>query len=416
MGKFEQKYTSDMIAYLRDNSNMPYKELAEKFNKEFNQNNTANSICSVCKRYNIKHTADKKRKFKKKHIDWFNQNKDNYKSWRKFADAFNLTFGTDYTLNSISSTANFYGIHINSSYNFSPKEVEWLKNYVNAYKTYDILTDKFNELFKTDLPCYVIKYAIKKYRISTETNRKSIVCDGNVSQLKSIYDSNKTYKQITDELNQICNTTYSKYTVSSLCKKLFGNKPRVTTTLKYECLSDEEKEFVTRIANTTPLRDIQSILRYKYNKIHTEKTIRDFLKDKGLKCNNSGRFKHGHKMNTKAVGDIVYRESTGYYYIKVGESYGKGEDNYVPYHRYIYEEHYGKLSDNTCVVFLDGDITNFDINNLYAIPRRALGMMSRCGWWNNNAELTKAGLLCSELSTKINTFNKRGKQTTKGAI
>lgn len=69
--------------------------------------------------------------------------------------------------------------------------------------------------------------------------------------------------------------------------------------------------------------------------------------------------------------------------------------------RYIYEKHYGKLPKGYKVIFLDQDRTNFDIDNLMAVPERDSLIAFNKQMLSKNKEVTKLGLQVAHLMNKI---------------
>ena len=243
-------------------------------------------------------------------------------------------------------------------------------------------------------------------------NTNPIEWNDHVDILKSIYDSNKTYHEMTMELNGICGTNYSRASVTHLCKRIFGDKKRVSDFKpKFGCLSAQEQKMIVDLTiQGIPYMHISNILVDKLGvPHHCAKTIKAFIESQGLKPVRSSlgrttQFHIGHKLHRKGMHEIVLRKSNGYYYIKVKDDSGS-VDNYIPYHRYIYQTQYGEIPDGWHVVFLDGDKTNFDVNNLYAVPMSVKAMMSKFDWWTDDRELTLAGILYCTLFQIYTKFN-----------
>lgn len=77
--------------------------------------------------------------------------------------------------------------------------------------------------------------------------------------------------------------------------------------------------------------------------------------------------------------------------------------------RYIYEQHYGKLSNEYKVIFLDQNRNNFDIDNLMAVPKLDSLIAFNKGLLSSNPEVTKTGIMVAHL------INKTKKQQNKTA-
>ena len=120
------------------------------------------------------------------------------------------------------------------------------------------------------------------------------------------------------------------------------------------------------------------------------------------KCSKT-MFKKGNRPHTAVpVGTItVAKTSNGnkeelYYKKKVAEP-----NRWKLLHRLVWEEHNGPIPANHVITFLDGDWRNCDISNLMCISRGANCRANQDGLrFEGNPELTKSGLLVSELKTR----------------
>lgn len=70
-------------------------------------------------------------------------------------------------------------------------------------------------------------------------------------------------------------------------------------------------------------------------------------------------------------------------------------------HRYIYEQHFGKISKGDRVIFLDNDKTNFDINNLKCISRKEHLYMNGNKFRFEDRDTTYAAVNIAKLAIKI---------------
>lgn len=76
-------------------------------------------------------------------------------------------------------------------------------------------------------------------------------------------------------------------------------------------------------------------------------------------------------------------------------------------HQVIWEEHYGEIPKGSMIIFGDGDVTNFDIDNLLCVTRAQMIRLNYGGLVQNDAELTKAGINLVNLQMKINEVERR---------
>ena len=111
-------------------------------------------------------------------------------------------------------------------------------------------------------------------------------------------------------------------------------------------------------------------------------------------------------------------EKAGYIWVKVNDvrfhkkqTYKEYEQNWRRKSDIVWEEAYGKLADSQFLIFLDGDKTNCDLNNLYPVTRAMHARMSQNHWHEiEDIELKLCALKCCELMSEIS--NKR-KETKK---
>lgn len=116
---------------------------------------------------------------------------------------------------------------------------------------------------------------------------------------------------------------------------------------------------------------------------------------------NKTSFKKGNIPSNRRK---IFEERIGKYgYTEIKIKDGCLNNNWVPKHRYIYEKKYGPIPAKHKVIFLDGDITNFDINNLKMVSSAEELIMNRYNLRTNKKELTETGHLIAKV------INKRGK-------
>lgn len=118
-------------------------------------------------------------------------------------------------------------------------------------------------------------------------------------------------------------------------------------------------------------------------------------------------FKKGNKpSNAVEVGAEHMRYSgskpddIGYLNIKVCD--GKGNKNWMPKHKYIYEQHHGKIPPGHKVIFADGNRFNFDIDNLILVSNSEELIMNQHNLRFDDKELTKTGSIIAKVMDKTN--------------
>ncbi len=106
-----------------------------------------------------------------------------------------------------------------------------------------------------------------------------------------------------------------------------------------------------------------------------------------------GWFKKGHvSANKLPVGSERIDSKDGYLVVKVAEP-----NKWELKHRVIWERCNGPIPRGHIVIFLDGDITNLDINNLACISKSETLTLNRKGLRYDDAKLTETGILIAKV-------------------
>jgi hypothetical protein len=114
------------------------------------------------------------------------------------------------------------------------------------------------------------------------------------------------------------------------------------------------------------------------------------------------QFKPGHRPhNYKPVGtERVNGE--GYVDIKVADpNKWKGK------HIITWEQHNGSVPKGHAILFGDRNLRNFDINNLILVSKRQLSTMNSKGLIQNNADLTRTGVIMADIYQKLSDRKRR---------
>lgn len=84
---------------------------------------------------------------------------------------------------------------------------------------------------------------------------------------------------------------------------------------------------------------------------------------------------------------------------------GYKEPYWLPLQKKVYQDAYGEIAPGKMVCFLDGNTSNFDLDNLYCIDRKIAVIMANNKWWNENPELTLTAIKWCELFYAIKEAN-----------
>jgi hypothetical protein len=120
--------------------------------------------------------------------------------------------------------------------------------------------------------------------------------------------------------------------------------------------------------------------------------------NKGTHMNSGGKetqFKPGHRpWNYKPVGTERVN-ADGYADIKITDP-NKWETKHI----LIWEAENGPVPKGHVIIFGDGNRFNFNLDNLILISRRELAVLNHNGLIQNDANLTRSGILISNLIMK----------------
>lgn len=111
-----------------------------------------------------------------------------------------------------------------------------------------------------------------------------------------------------------------------------------------------------------------------------------------------GQFKKGNRPpQYRPVGSIRHQKD-GYVYIKIADP-----SKWMIYQRYLYEKaHHCHLSKDQIVIFLDGNKSNFNLNNLMAVTRKEAMIINHERLQiKGNKELSKTGAIVAKIKMKI---------------
>ena len=156
------------------------------------------------------------------------------------------------------------------------------------------------------------------------------------------------------------------------------------------------------------IREFREHFNKKFNQEIKQSTMESFI-TKTLKIRrgvNEGKFKKGEGCKRRALPVGTTRKSQGRTVIKVQQSGDRiksySRPDWITMQEYVYVQSRGEVPEGKYICFLDGNIENFDIENLYPIDRKVSAYMSRNRLWSANPELTKTAILLAELKIKLN--------------
>lgn len=129
---------------------------------------------------------------------------------------------------------------------------------------------------------------------------------------------------------------------------------------------------------------------------------------KGLGGWEPTQFKKGHKPhNYKPVGTVRVN-ADNYVDIKIADpNKWKGK------HIIVWEKRNGPVPRGCVVIFGDGNRRNFDPDNLILVSRKQLALMNKNGLIQNNADLTRTGIIMADIIQIMGERKRRKTQKTR---
>lgn len=202
-----------------------------------------------------------------------------------------------------------------------------------------------------------------------------------------------SYKALTDAYNETFGYEVAPTTMNGHCKNDLGLcKPRVTG----EFLTEEQKKFIEEYYPSHSVKDTTRAFNETFGTNKQKHTMLNYARRHGLKVDED--------VVTKSKIDAAHADGTTHPFRKIGDVRFDGrywvmktEEGWKMCHKAVWEKHHGKVAKGNAVIYLDGDNTNWNIDNLLEVPIRYLGLLDRNGMRSENAEITKTGVLWCEL-------------------
>lgn len=158
--------------------------------------------------------------------------------------------------------------------------------------------------------------------------------------------------------------------------------------------SEEIVEYIENNRMKLNTRQMCKSLAINFDKKITEKTLRKYY----YRHNLDFKKQTTQRQNCTIKHPIGYEskpDKNGFVRIKINEK------QWVYKQRYIYEQHYGKIPKGYKVVFLNGDRTDYDINNLAIAPYKDISYVYVNQLNSCDREVTKLSLGVARLVNKI---------------
>lgn len=184
--------------------------------------------------------------------------------------------------------------------------------------------------------------------------------------------------------------------------------------------TSEQKEFIRSHVMGRPVQELTDLFNETFKTEIRPSQIRAFKKNNGLSSGLTGRFESGHipankgKPKAWAGGEATQFQKghKPHNYVPVGSERVNGDD-YVDIkvadpnkwrgkHLIVWEQQNDRpVPKGHAVIFGDGNRRNFNPDNLILVTRGQLAIMNKRGLIQNDAELTRTGVIVADIYKKI---------------
>lgn len=205
-----------------------------------------------------------------------------------------------------------------------------------------------------------------------------------------------------------------------------------------QLLNAEQTEFLKSIYLGISNRECTRLMNEKFGLSLTCTQVKGQKRRLKLDSGLDGRFKKGQKPNNcfkKGERNSIETEfkkgnlphnwvpvgtekikGDGYVYVKISDVRGvkyAHTINWKPKHKIVWEQKYGPIPDDCCLIFLDGNKTNVTVENLACITKQQRLIMCKKHLTYDDASLTKAGINIAKLFDAINKKSRKDQSNDK---
>lgn len=353
------------------------KKTAQLFNKKFNLNKSATSICQKADRLGLNFLSSQQSPLYTKEMEEFLvRNYDKF-SVKETTRLFNETFNTNKTPDAIKTKA--FALHLQNINHprkpiYKSKElIDFVKTNYDAKITYKDLCEKVNKKFNLNLTQRQLRYFIYnklKLDVKKRTYKKApkprhdAYTDKQKNWLKQ-NSQNNTAKTLTKLFNQTFKMNKSESAIKqACCKEGFKINVKIFYT-------EKQKEFLKTNAPHCSAKELTTLFNEEFK---TNKKV-DTIKSVCMK--NKWHLSHKNKQKYKVGDIIVYPSHPKVQLIKVSKEEAKLFKTLndplcrIPLNRYIWWKNTGHVpQEDEVVLVLDKDKGVEDFDNLVLIPKK----------------------------------------------
>lgn len=187
------------------------------------------------------------------------------------------------------------------------------------------------------------------------------------------------------------------------------------------------QRFIVENHKGTSPKDMAEQLNKTFKTSYTRNQIGAYYKNHKLNSGIDSRFPKGHVPANKGMKGIGGWEPTqfkkgnkpanwvplgterinvdGYIEVKIAD--GKLNKNWKAKHIHVWEAANGPVPKGHVIIFGDGNRLNLDLDNLLLVTRQQLVRLNQNNLIQDNAELTKTGIIIADIQNKIGELKRR---------
>lgn len=195
--------------------------------------------------------------------------------------------------------------------------------------------------------------------------------------------------------------------------------------------TDEQKRFILENYLGTPTKELVSRFNQRFGTDITVSMMKGYKNNHKLNSGLTGQFCKGHvpmnkgtkgkynvggnatsfkkgqkPRNTNPIGTEKLC-SDGYVWVKIDDKPKvRKRVNWIQKHVLIWEHENGPVPKDHCLIFLDGDRSHIELDNLKLISRKTLAILNKRGLIRKDAELTRTGIQIANLIHTISQCEK----------
>lgn len=147
-------------------------------------------------------------------------------------------------------------------------------------------------------------------------------------------------------------------------------------------------------------REMAALLNDTFGTNYTEKQVSSYYRKHGLRSGVAARY--------MPIGTLIFRKGE-WYYEKVAEGPNSNE-NWKSKHIMVWEAANGPVPDGHMITFLNGDRTDYALENLALCPYDVGMEMNHAKLRFSDARLTKTGMLIAKVNLQTRAKQKKRRQ------